>query len=222
MHEVDGRHHQDVHDVVGVEHQIQLPWEPFLRDVDGPDVAAHDGDEILKDDMTGCARSSSSVRAESQAETNHSDDEGGGESKATAPDGGDGHSLVEAEDADPEVEEEEDGLALRLETVDGGTDGDQSPQCLGEPDPQEVHLQEEIVGHLATAVTHEQVVEGGANPGGQAGRHVGPGQPGDRDGAPGQHPGDHAPYEYSREGVGEDVDGLVVPVGEAGDAAQGV
>ena len=71
-------------------------------------------------------------------------------------------------------------------------------------------------------MTHEEVVEGGANPGGQAGRHVGPGQPGDRDGVPGQHPGDHAPYEYSREGVGEDVDGLVVPVGQTGDAAQGV
>ena len=185
VHEVHGGHHQDVHDVVRVEDQVQLPWEPFLRDVDGSDVPAHDGDEILKDDMTGGVRSPASVRAQSEAETNHSDDEGGGESKATAPDGGDRHGLVETEDADPEVEEEEDGLALRLETVDGGTDGDQSSQCLGEPDPQEINLQEEIVGHLATVVTHEQVVEGGANPGGQAGRHVGPGQPGDGDGAPG-------------------------------------
>ena len=184
MHVIDGGHHQDVHDVVGVEHQVQLPREPFLRDVDGPDVAAHDGDEILKDDMTGCARSSSSVRAESQAETNHSDDEGRGESKATAPDGGDGHGLVETEDADPEVEEEEDSLALRLETVDGGTDGDQSPQCLGEPDAQQIHLQQEVVADLATAVTHEQVVEGGAYPGSEAGCHVGPGQERHTDGGP--------------------------------------
>ena len=141
VHVVLGHHHQDVHDVVGVEHQVQLAREPFLRDADGSDVAADDGDEILKDDMTGGVRSSSSVRAESQAETNHSDDEGGGESKATAPDGGDGHDLVEAEDADTDVEEEEDGLGVRVETVDGGTDVDQSPQCLGEPNSQQIHLQ---------------------------------------------------------------------------------
>ena len=222
VHEVDGRHHQDVHDVVGVEHQVQLAREPFLRDADGSDVDADDGDEILEDDMTGGVRGSTSVGTESEAEADHSDDEGGGESKATAPDGGDGHGLVEAEDADPEVEEEEGGLALRLETVDGGTDGHEGPECLGEPDTQEVHLEQEVVGHLAIAVTHEEVVEGGAHPGGQAGRHVGPGQPGDGDGAPGQHPGDHPADEDGGEGVGEDVDGLVVPVGQAGDAAQGV
>ena len=185
VHEVDGRHHQDVHDVVGVEHQVQLPREPFLRDVDGSDVAAHDGDEILEDDMTGGVRGPASVRTESQAETNHPDDEGRGEGKATAPDGGDGHGLVETEDADPEVEEEEDGLGVRVETVNGGTDGDEGPESLGEPNTQQVHLQQEIVGGLATAVTHEEVVEGGAHPGGQAGRHVGPGQPGDGDAAPG-------------------------------------
>ena len=222
VHEVDGRHHQDVHDVVGVEHQVQLAREPFLGDVDGPYVAAHDGDEILEDDMTGGVRGSTSMGTESQAETHHSDDEGGGESKAAAPDGGDGHGLVEAEDADPEVEQEEDGLGVRVETVDGGADGDEGPEGLGEPDAQHVHLEEEIVGALATAVTHEQVVESGAQPGGQAGRHVGPGQPRDGDPAPGQQPGHHAPDEEGREGVGEDVDGLVVPVGQAGDAAQGV
>ena len=32
------------------------------------------------------------------------------------------------------------GLGLRMETVDGGTDVDQSPQCLGEPNPQQIHL----------------------------------------------------------------------------------
>ena len=185
VHVVLRHHHQDVHDVVGVEHQVQLAGEPFFGDADGSDVDADDGDEILEDDMAGGVRGSTSVGTESEAEADHSDDEGGGESKATAPDGGDGHGLVEAEDADPEVEEEEGGLALRLETVDGGTDGHEGPECLGEPDTQEVHLEQEVVGHLAIAVTHEEVVEGGANPGGQAGRHVGPGQPGDGDGAPG-------------------------------------
>ena len=51
---------------------------------------------------------------------------------------------------------------------------------------------------------------------------MGPGQPGDRDAGPRQHPGDHTPYEDCWEGVGEDIDGLVVPVGEAGDAAHGI
>ena len=185
MHVVLGHHHQHVHDVVRVEDEVQLAGEPFLRDPDGPDVDADDGDEILEDDMTGGVGSSTSVRAESETETNHPDDEGRGEGKATAPDGGDGHGLVETEDADTEVEQEEDCLAVRVETVDGSADGDQSPQCLGEPDAQQIHLQQEVVADLATAVTHEQVVEGGANPGGQAGRHVGPGQPGDGDGAPG-------------------------------------
>ena len=222
VHVVLRHHHQDVHDVVGVEHQVQLAREPFLGDVDGPYVAAHDGDEILEDDMTGGVRGSTSMGTESQAETHHADDEGGGESKAAAPDGGDGHGLVEAEDADPEVEQEEDGLGVRVETVDGGADGDEGPEGLGEPDAQQIHLEEEIVGDLATAVTHEQVVESGAQPGGQAGRHVGPGQPRDGDPVPGQHPGHHPTDEEGREGVGEDVDGLVVPVGQAGQAAHHV
>ena len=141
VHVVLGHHHQDVHDVVGVEHQVQLAGEPLLRDADGSDVDADDGDEILEDDMTGGVRGPASVRTESQAETNHPDDEGGCEGKATAPDGGDGHGLVETEDADPEVEEEEDGLGVRVETVNGGTDGDEGPESLGEPNAQHVHLQ---------------------------------------------------------------------------------
>ena len=222
MHEVDGRHHQHVHDVVRVEQEVQLPREPFLRYVDGSDVSTEDSDEILEDDVAGGVGSSSSVRADPEAEADHPDDEGGSEGEAAAPDGGDRHGLVETENADPEVEEEEDGLGVGLETVDGGTDGDEGPQSLGEPYPQEVHLEQHVVGHTAAPVTHEQVVEGGADPGGQAGRHVCPGQPRDGEGGPGQHPGAPQRDEDHREGVGEDVDGLVVPVGEAGDAAHDV
>ena len=71
-------------------------------------------------------------------------------------------------------------------------------------------------------MTHEQVVEGGADPGGQAGRHVRPGQPRDGEAAPRQHPGAPHGDEDDRQGVRQDVDGLVVPVGQAGDAAHDV
>ena len=211
-----------MHDVVGVEHQVQLSREPLLRNADGPDVDADDGDEILEDDVGGGVGRSTSVGTEPEAEADHPDAERGGEGEAAAPDGVDGHGLVERENAETEVEEEEDGLAVGLEAVDGGTDGDEGPQCLGEPYPQEVHLEQHVVGHPATPVAHEEVVEGGADPGGQAGRHVGPGQPRDGEGGPGQHPGDGRQDEDGREGVSDDVDGLVVPVGQAGDAAHDV
>ena len=70
---------------------------------------------------------------EPQTEAQHADDEGGGEGKAAAPHCGDGHGLVQTEEADPEVEEQEGGLSVGLEAVDGGTDGDEGPQCLSEP-----------------------------------------------------------------------------------------
>ena len=99
-----------------------------------------------------------------------------------APDCADCHGLVEAEEADPQVEQEQQALGLRGEAVDGGADDDQGAQGLREPDAEEVHLEESKVGPLAALVTHEQVVEGGANPGGEAGGHVGPGQEGHTDG----------------------------------------
>ena len=94
----------------------------------------------------------------------------------SAPDSADCHCLVEAEEADPQVEKEQQTLGLLSEAVDGGADVDQSAQGLREPDAEEVHLEEGEVGHLAALVTHEQVVEGGAYPGSKAGCHVGPGQ----------------------------------------------
>ena len=217
-----GHHHQHVHDVVGVEHQVQLSREPLLRNADGPDVDADDGDEILEDDMGGCVGSSSSIGTEPEAEADDPNAERGGEGEAAAPDSVDRHGLVEGENAKAEVEEEEDGLSVGLEAVDGGTDGDEGPQCLGEPYPQEVHLEQHVVRHPATPVAHEEVVEGRADPGGQAGRHVGPGQPRDGEAGPGQHPGDGGEDEDGREGVSDDVDGLVVPISEAGDAAHDV
>merc|ERR1712018_530314 len=114
--------------------------------------------------MDGGIWGPSTVRTESEAETDHTDDEGGGEGKAAAPDGGDCHGLVEAEETDPEVEQEQDGLGVSLETVYGGTDGDQGPQCLGEPDTQQVHSEQHEIGGPAIPVTHEQVVQGGAHP----------------------------------------------------------
>ena len=48
MHLVDSGHHQDVHDVVGVPQSVALAWEPFLWDVDGPDVASNDGQQVLR------------------------------------------------------------------------------------------------------------------------------------------------------------------------------
>ena len=222
MHVVLSHHHQHVHDVVRVEHEVQLAREPFLRYADGSDVDADDGDEILQDDVCGGVRGSSSVRTEPQTEAQHADDERGGEGKAATPHCGDGHGLVQTEEADPEVEQQEGGLSVGLEAVDGGTDGDEGPQCLGEPDAQQVHLEQHVVGHTAAPVTHEQVVEGGADPGGQAGRHVRPGQPRDGEAPPRQHPGDGRQYEDGGQGVRQDVDGLVVPVGQAGDAAHDV
>ena len=101
-----------------------------------------------------------------------------------APDSADCHGLVEAEEADPQVEKEQQTLGLLGEAVDGGADVDQSAQGLREPDAEEVHLEEGEVGHLAALVTHEQVVEGGAYPGSKAGCHVGPGQERHTDGGP--------------------------------------
>ena len=84
------------------------------------------------------------------------------------------------------------------------------------------YLEQDQVSHLAALVTHEEMVESGANPGSQTGGHVGPGQPGDGELGPRQHPGDAGADEDDREEVGEDVDGLIVPVGQAGDATQDV
>ena len=131
-----------------------------------------------------------------------------------APDCADCHGLVEAEEADPQVEQEQQALGLRGEAVDGGADNDQGPQGLREPDAEEVHLEEGEVGPLAALVTHEQVVEGGADPGGEAGGHVGPGQEGHADGGPGQQPGDGAEDEEDGQGVGQDVQALIVPVAQ--------
>jgi len=133
VHEVYGSHHQHVHDVVRVEQEVQFAREPFFRYIHGSDVTSDDGDEILQDDVCGGVRGSSSVRTEPQTEAQHADDEGGGEGKAAAPHCGDGHGLVQTEEADPEVEQQEGGLGVGLEAVDGGTDGDEGPQCLGEP-----------------------------------------------------------------------------------------
>ena len=102
--------------------------------------------------------------------------------------------------------------------MDGGADVDQGAQGLREPDAEEVHLEEGEVGALAAPVTHEQVVEGGADPGGQTGRHVGPGQEGDGDAGPGQQPGDPGGDEEDGQGVGQDVEALIVPVGQRGHA----
>ena len=51
---------------------------------------------------------------------------------------------------------------------------------------------------------------------------MGPGEQGDGELGPGQHPGDAGADEDDGEEVGEDVDGLIVPVGEAGDATEDV
>ena len=66
------------------------------------------------------------------------------------------------------------------------------------------------------------MVDGGAYPGGEAGGHVDGGEPGDGQQVPGQHPGDEGGDDQHRHRVGQDVDGLVVPVGQAGDAAHHV
>ena len=47
-----------------------------------------------------------------------------------------------------------------------------------------------------------------------------PRKPGHVDGGPGQHPGDDGAYEEHGQEVGQDVDGLVVPVGQAVDAPE--
>ena len=102
--------------------------------------------------------------------------------------------------------------------MDGGADVDQGAQGLREPDAEQVHLEQGEVGALAAAVTHEQVVQGRPDPGGQAGRHVGPGQERDGDGGPGQQPGDPRGDQGDGQRVGQDVEALIVPVGQGGHA----
>ena len=135
-----------------------------------------------------------------------------------SPDCADSHGLVEAQEADAQVEEEQHALGLLGEAVDGGADVDQGAQGLREPDAEEVHLEECVVGHPAAPVTHEEVVEGGADPGGETGGHVGPGEHRHPDTGPGQEPGDGGGDEEDGQGVGEDVEALIVPVGQGGHA----
>ena len=159
VHVVDGDDHEDVHDVVRVEHQVQLAREPLLRYVDCPNVSSNDCQQVLKYNVMNCPWSAPTVWTESQYQTEHSDYERSCEGKAPSPDSGDCHGLVEAEDAHSQVDEQQADLGLVVKAVDGRTDGHQRPQGLGEPDPQQVHLEQDQVGELATFVTHEQVVE---------------------------------------------------------------
>ena len=87
MHVVLSHHHQHVHDVVRVEDQVQLAREPLLRDIKSAYIDSEDGEEVLEDDMAGGVWRPPSVGTEPEAETDHPDDEGGGEGKAAAPDG---------------------------------------------------------------------------------------------------------------------------------------
>ena len=145
MHVIDCDHHQDVHDVVTVEHQVQLPRKPSLRDVDSADVSTEDGEEILEDDMEGGVGSTATIGTESESKAEDPDDEWCSESESSSPDSLDSHGLVETEDADSEIQEQQQSLGVLVKTVDCSADGDQSSQSLSEPDSQQINLQQERV-----------------------------------------------------------------------------
>ena len=81
MHVIDGGHHQDVHDVMGVPQSVALAWEPLLRDVDCPDVSARYGQQVLEDDVPGGERCASSPGRQTDTQTQHSDEERSSERK---------------------------------------------------------------------------------------------------------------------------------------------
>ena len=79
MHVIDGGHHKDVHDVVGVAESVALAWEPLLRDVDCPDVSPGDGQHVLQDDVAGGEGGAASPGGQTHTQTQHPDEERGGE-----------------------------------------------------------------------------------------------------------------------------------------------
>ena len=76
------------------------------------------------------------------------------------------------------------------EAKDSGANGRQTSEILRDPNPEHVGQQERLVDMISLIMVHEQMVDGGSDPGRNQGHAVDAGEVGDVDVGPRQDGGD--------------------------------
>lgn len=148
-------------------------------------------------------------------------EEGQGEAEATLPGVACVWGLIEAPEWDEAVDGQDPPYPGGAETRHGRVHRRQRSEALSDPDAEHVEVEEGLVAGLAGAVVHEEVVDGGADPGTDGGDEVRPRQHRHRDVRPRQQrPPPHQDIHHGHT-VSDDVDGLVVEVEETHEAAPG-
>lgn len=146
-------------------------------------------------------------------------EEGQREAESTFPGVACVGGLIETPEGDDAVDGQHPPYPGTAQAGHGGVHRGQRSETLSDPDAEHVKVEEGLVTCLARPVVHEEVVDGGADPGAHGGHQVRPRQDRNRDLRPGeQRPPPQQDVEH-RNPVSNDVDGFIVEVKEAHETA---